>query len=210
MTPIPETSFWGLSITQWTAVLALGTFALAFVTGALVYLNYWMLRKMDRPHLSVEWRTLVLRDWDHPTSNADPVVRSLAFDVKNFGRSPARPTRLPIHAVVHYLNQLEEEKKPTYRDAQAERVGGAVYPDQTMHWQYDSREALALSDDALKQWKTRVPTRLGDLFLYGFMEYLDVHNRAHRSYFGVRYVDWEPNKDPYWVVVTDPQWWRTT
>jgi hypothetical protein len=153
----------------------LGTFILAFFT----LWNVPTMQAIPRDRSPASWGSR--EDLDparlgpSDESATDPVVRSLKFDVKNYGHGPARQSRLLIHAAVHRLSQPEEERAPTYREAESEVIGGTVSPQEVVHSQYSSRQALALSDDTLIRFNSRNP-RGDNLFLHGFIEYLDGHN----------------------------------
>lgn len=154
----------------------------------------------DRPFLAVEVNSIRLHDWDRPG-------RSVSFDVKDYGRSPALPVRVLVHAVVFKESYLQEQPTPIYRDSEASDVGGLIVPDQAMTLQL-SGPSVELSQQAYTQWKAREP-RLGNLFLYGYIDYNDVQGNSHRSCFAFRIVDWEP-RPVYWLYVNNKAYWCST
>ena len=167
--------------------------------------NARILANAERPHLAIQIIP-PLENMDHPIAPNDPINRSVHLDIANHGRSPGWATQVLVHMVVHYLPDLQEEGSPKYREAEAVPVGGMIVPGGVMH-EHVHGPMLALTGKQLADWKSRTP-RLGNLFLYGFVDYTDINGNPHRSCFAYRYVDWEAGKAPYFLIVNNRQFWN--
>jgi len=168
-------------IIQWRALLQQAKTAEKAADAAKESAN--ILIASERPHGVIQ--NLTIRPpW---ASSLDKMIYLvLDYQVVNYGRTPAWPTKVQIRKRVHESSQLENAGGPQYVE-QSDTLAGILVPRQTKDFEYSHPSLLAMTQDEFDS--TMGLTAKKNLFIYGFIEYQDLRKKSyHRTCAGCRIV----------------------
>jgi len=169
-----------------------------------------VLIESERPHVTIQ--KLNIYRWE--SSTIDRMVRlSVDFLAANYGRTPVWPKKLQMHTRVHESSQLEDQGGPQYVP-ESDPLAGILVPRQRMQLLYSEPFLLVMDQDEFHSVMGLTPDKR-NLFIYGFIEYQDLHGKSYQSHFGFRYVPAKLSDDirlrlPGFVFILDRAYWNYT
>lgn len=164
----------------------------------------------ERPHVMVVG--LEIYKWE--TKLQDRRVHlALSLQARNYGRTPAWPTKWFMRATVHESSDLKG-RRPDYSGNPSEGAG-MIVQEAPMNIQHTDPVLLTVSQQEMAQ--IMVWTEKRNLFVYGYVEYEGLGRRqeTYRSNFGFLYLPpgifvETPGPIPGFVILANREYWRGT